>query len=142
MFPYLTIETIREELQDREPGDNSIDCDLFFSDKEIEHAMNRAATMYNAVPPIGVDVVSGRCLPADSPIFLDAVLSKLYGTAINKLARNVMTWRTGDVTVDLEKTRLSVFRDLKKEIDATWRRDAADRKAEINRYDMGAFGYY
>lgn len=47
---YLTIEYIREELQDQMPSDNSIDCDLFFSDKDILHAMERAAARYNQLP--------------------------------------------------------------------------------------------
>lgn len=139
MAGYITVELVRDELQDRWPGDNSIDCDQFFSDEEILHAMDRAAARYNQLPP-NVEFVSGRALPANTSIFLDAVLANLYGAAIHKLSRNLMTWQTGDVRVDLEKTRLSAFRELKSELDKQWRQDAADRKAEINR--SLAYGFY
>lgn len=132
MAGYLTIDIIREELQDRFPGDNTIDCDQFFSDEEILHAMDRAAARYNQLPP-QVEFVSGRALPANTSIFLDAVIANLYGAAIHKLSRNLMNWQTGDVKVDLESTRLQAFQNLKTITDKQWRTDAADRKAEINR---------
>jgi hypothetical protein len=139
MAGYITIELVRDELQDRFPGDNSIDCDQFFSDEDIQHAMDRAAARYNQLPP-QVEFVSGKALPANTSIFLDAVLANLYNTAIHKLARNLMTWQTGDVQVNLEKTRMEAFKMLKAELDQQWRRDAADRKAEINR--SLAWGFY
>jgi hypothetical protein len=139
MAGYITIELVRDELQDRFPGDNSIDCDQFFSDEDIQHAMDRAAARYNQLPP-QVEFVSGKALPANTSIFLDAVLANLYNTAIHKLARNLMTWQTGDVQVNLEKTRMEAFKMLKSELDQRWRRDAADRKAEINR--SLAWGFY
>lgn len=133
MSSYVTIDLVREELQDRFPGDNSIDCDQFFSDEEILHAMDRAAAMYNSLPPLGIDPVSGRSLPADTNIFLDAVLSRLYGAAINKLARNLVNWSAGGVTVDLEKTRMQAFQQLKQELGTSWKEAAMQRKMEINR---------
>ena len=140
MNSYLTIEMIRDEIQDRVPGDNSIDCDLFFSDDEILKAMDRAAGRYNQLPPVGVDVVSGRALPANTSVFLDAVISQLYGSAIHKLIRNQMTWQTGDVTVDLEPKRLQAFQQAKAALDQVWRIDARDRKREINQ--NLAWGYF
>jgi hypothetical protein len=101
--------------------------------------MDRAAARYNQLPP-QVEFVSGKALPANTSIFLDAVLANLYNTAIHKLARNLMTWQTGDVQVNLEKTRMEAFKMLKSELDQRWRRDAADRKAEINR--SLAWGFY
>ena len=139
MAGYITIELVRDELQDRFPGDNSIDCDQFFSDEDIQHAMDRAAARYNQLPP-QVEFVSSKALPANTSIFLDAVLANLYNTAIHKLARNLMTWQTGDVQVNLEKTRMEAFKMLKAELDQQWRRDAVDRKAEINR--SLAWGFY
>lgn len=139
MAGYITIELVRDELQDRFPGDNSIDCDQFFSDEDILHAMDRAAARYNQLPP-QVEFVSSKALPANTSIFLDAVLANLYNTAIHKLARNLMSWQTGDVRVDLEKTRMEAFKVLKAELDQQWRRDAVDRKAEINR--SLAWGFY
>lgn len=139
MASYITIELVRDELQDRFPGDNTIDCDQFFSDEEILHAMDRAAARYNQMIP-QVEFVSGRALPANTSIFLDAVLSSLYSAAIHKLSRNLMTWQAGDVHVDLEKTRLQAFQAAKGELDKQWRADAKERKAEINR--NLAWGYY
>lgn len=137
---YLTIELIREELQDRTPEDNSIDCDLFFSDKEILHAMDRAAAKYNAMTPIGIDIVDPARLPANTDVFMDAVLASLYKAAINKLARNIMTWQTGDSTVELEKTRLEVFTNLQKQAEAAWKEAGKERKITINR--ELAWGYF
>lgn len=130
---YVTIDLVREELQDRLPGDNSIDCDQFFSDDDIFHAMDRAAAAYNSLPPLGIDVVSARCLPTDTNIFLDAVLSRLYSAAIHKLSRNLVTWSAGGVTVDLEKTRLEAFRQLKAAQENDWREAGKQRKMERNR---------
>lgn len=137
---YLTIALIRQELQDRTPADNSIDCDLFFTDEDILHAMDRAAAKYNALAPVGIDVQNAKRLPANTSVFLDAVLSCLYSSAIHKLSRNLMTWQTGDSTVDLEKTRLEVFTALKKETEQAWKEAAKDRKMEINR--QLAWGFF
>ena len=130
---YLTIQYIREELQDRTPGDNSIDCDLAFSDEEIMHAMERAAQAYNSMAPIGIDVVAPNALLTSVGLFLDCVLSKLYGSAIHKLARNQMQWQTGDVTVELEKTRMTAYQQLQQLLEKEWREAARERKMEINR---------
>jgi hypothetical protein len=137
---YLTIELIRQELQDRTPADNTIDCDLFFTDEDILHAMDRAAAKYNALAPIGIDVKSPKNLPANTSIFLDAVLACLYSAAIHKLSRNLMTWRTGDSTIELEKSRLEAFSVLKKEAEQAWKEAAKDRKMEINR--QLAWGFF
>jgi hypothetical protein len=137
---YLTIALIRQELQDRTPADNSIDCDLFFTDEDILHAMDRAAAKYNALAPVGIDRQNAKRLPANTSVFLDAVLSCLYSSAIHKLSRNLMTWQTGDATVDLEKTRLEVFTALKKETEQAWKEAAKDRKMEINR--QLAWGFF
>lgn len=137
---YLTIELIRNEVQDRTPADNSIDCDLFFSDEEILHAMDRAAAKYNAMAPIGIDVVDPRRLPANTDVFMDAVLASLYKSATHKLARNIMTWQTGDATVELEKTRMSMFSSLQKQAEEDWKSAGKERKMEINR--NLAWGYF
>lgn len=129
---YVTIELVREELQDRIPGDNSIDCDQFFSDEEILHAMERAAAAYNSIAPIGVGSVHPKCMPTNTNIFLDATISRLLGQAIHKLSRNLITWQAGGVSVDLEKTRMQAFRELKKELDDSWRVAAKELKAQMN----------
>lgn len=140
MAGYLTIETVRNEIQDRHPGDNSIDQDLMFSDEEIAFAMKRAARAYNALAPRNVDVVDESCLPdEDNNIFLKATISQLYGSAMHKLMRNVMTWSTGGTTVDFEKTRLENFGVIKRIIDAEWKEEALQRKISINR--DAAWGY-
>lgn len=133
MHRYITIDDIREEIQDRTPDDNVIDCDLSFSDDEIVHAMERAAAAYNSMPPLGVDVVSGKRLPLHNDIFMYATLSKLYNSATFKLARNMATWSTGETTVDLKKNRMEAYKSLVKEFDDMWKPAAAARKAELNR---------
>lgn len=133
MHAFITIEDVREAIQDRGPEDNSIDCDLAFSDDEIIHAMKRAAAAYNSMAPIGVDVVSYKCLPLHNEIFINAVLSKLYNAATFKLARNLQTWQTGDTTVEFEKTRMDAYKALVKEFDEMWKEAAKERKIEINR---------
>lgn len=137
---YITIELVRQEIQDRTPADNSIDCDLFFSDEEILHAMDRAAAKYNGMAPLGIDVVDPRCLPANTDVFMDAVLASLYKSATHKLARNIMTWQTGDSSVDLEKTRMEMFSALQKQAEAAWKEAGRERKMEINR--SLAWGYF
>lgn len=136
---YLTIEKIRNEIQDRFPDDNTIEQDQFFSDEEILHAMERASASYNSMAPIGVDVVSSSKLPANSSVFIDAVVSHLYKTAIHKINRNLITWQTGDSTVDIDGTRLKAFQTARDILEKEWRLAAKERKVEINR--MQAYAY-
>lgn len=136
---YLTIEKIRDEIQDRFPDDNTIEQDQFFSDEDILHAMERAAASYNSMAPIGVDVVSASKLPTHSSVFIDAVVSHLYKTAIHKISRNLITWQTGDSTVDIDGTRLKAFQTARDILEKEWRLAAKERKIEINR--MQAYAY-
>lgn len=136
---YLTIEKIRYEIQDRFPDDNTIEQDQFFSDEDILYAMERAAASYNSMSPIGVDVVSPSKLPANSSVFIDAVVSHLYKTAIHKINRNLITWQTGDSTVDIDGTRLKSFQTARDTLEKEWRLAAKERKVEINR--MQAYAY-
>lgn len=136
---YLTIEKIRDEIQDRFPDDNTIEQDQFFSDEEILHAMERAAASYNSMAPIGVDIVSPSKLPAYSSVFIDAVVSHLYKTAIHKISRNLITWQTGESTVDIDNTRLKAFSAARDILEKEWRLAAKERKVEINR--MQAYAY-
>lgn len=129
---YLTIEYIREELQDRTPLDNVIEVDQFFTDKDILHAMSRAAASYNSMAPIGVDVVSEQYLPKNTDVFIQAVIANLYSAAINKLARNLISWRTGDTTVDVDKTRMQAFTQLQQQLDQQWKTAAKQRKMAFN----------
>ena len=130
---YLTIDLVRAELQDQTPGDNSIDCDLFFSDEQILYAMERCAAKYNGMAPIGVDVVHAEHLPSNTDVFMNGVLYYLYSNAINKLSRNIMTWQTGNTTVDLEGTRIKMFSSLKDYYQKEFTQSAKERKMEINR---------
>ena len=136
---YLTIEKIRNEIQDRFPDDNTIEQDQFFSDEEILHAMERAAASYNSISPIGVDVVSPSKLPTHSSVFIDAVVSHLYKTAIYKISRNLITWQTGDNSVDIDGTRLKSFSTIRDILEKEWRQAAKERKIEINRRQAYAY---
>lgn len=140
MSAFVTIQQIRDAILDRTPDDNSIENDLFFSDEEIVNAMKQTAAAYNAMAPRGVDYMDYRSMPAGESTFLDGVLCKLYKMAINKLARNVMTWQTGNTTVELEKTRMEAFKSLSQMYDQTFRDSARERKMEINR--SLAWGYF
>lgn len=134
---YLTIETVRNELQDRTPMDNSIELDEFWKDEEIIHAMERVASVYNGMPPMGVDVVRPDALPADTEVFLDGVLWNLYRQGIHKLNRNIMGWQTGNTQVDLYKERLTAFK-AEIQLLAEWKAAAKERKHFINqRYAWG-----
>lgn len=134
MSRYLTIAYVRDEMQDRTPADNELEQDLFFTDKEILHAMESAANMYNGLAPLGVDVVSARSLPAmGTNVFIDAVVISLYKQAEHKLARNLVSSLTGDAPMDIEKTRLQAFQVIRKEMEQAWRAEAKDRKITINR---------
>ena len=129
---YLTIELIRNELQDRTPEDNSIENDLFWTDEDIKHAMERVASVYNGMVPMGVDPVSPTALPADTDCFMDGVLYNLYKQGVHKLSRNVMQWQTGNTTVDLIRTRMEAFRAAMQML-ANWKQEAKERKIFINR---------
>lgn len=130
---YVTVALVRDQLQDRSPEDNAIDNDLFWSDEDIIHAMDRAAAAYNAIPPLGVHRVVGHAMPADTNVFLYGTLAQLYEIAINKLSRNIMDWSAGDTKVDLEKPRIEAFSSLRKVYDDMFRTMAVDYKSERNR---------
>lgn len=136
---YLTIEKIRDEIQDRFPDDNTIEQDQFFSDEDILNAMERAAASYNSMSPIGVDIVSASKLPARSSVFIDAVISHLYKTAMHKINRNLITWQTGDTAADIDGPRLKAFQAARDILEKEWRLAAKERKVEINR--MQAYAY-
>lgn len=140
MAGYITIEEVREAVNDRTPDDNSIENDLFFSDEDILSAMRQCAAAYNSIAPIGIDRVSFRALPADTEVFMDGVIAQLYKTAINKLARNLISWQTGNTTVDLEKSRMESFSSLLKLHEQAFKEGAKERKMEINR--NLAWGYF
>lgn len=129
---YLTIELIRNELQDRTPEDNSIENDLFWTDEDIKHAMERVASVYNGMVPMGVDPVSPTSLPADTDCFMDGVLFNLYKQGVHKLSRNVMQWQTGNTTVDLIRSRMEAFKAAMQML-GTWKQEAKERKIFINR---------
>lgn len=140
MLRYLTTDYLRKEIQDRFPSDNEIEQDQFFSDDEILHAMQQAANAYNGMAPIGIDRVTALSLPAvGTNAFVDAVVAFLYRQAIHKLRRNLITWNTGDTTVDIEKTRLAAFKEAADEMDKLWRQEAMERKVEINRNQAWAY---
>lgn len=136
---FLTIDRIRKEIQDRFPSDNEIEQDLFFSDEEIMYAMEQAANMYNDISPIGVDVVHPQHMPANTNVFIDAVVVSLYKQAIHKLTRNLITWQTGNTQVDVEKTRLTAFKEAYQATKEIWLQEAKDRKIEINRRQAWAY---
>lgn len=137
---YVTIEAIRNILQDRAPEDNSIENDLFFSDEEIVDAMKRTAAAYNAMAPIGVDTVNYRAMSAETSVFTDGVIAHLYKAAINKIARNLITWSTGSTNIDIYKTRLDAFKALHQMHEEAFKSAGKERKMEINR--SLAYGYY
>lgn len=139
MYKFINIEFIRNEIQDRFPDDNTIEQDQFFSDDDILHAIQRAAADYNSIAPIGVDVISPSRMPANSSIFVDAVVSHLYKTAIHKLSRNLISWQTGDTQVDIDGVRLKTFQQIKDILDKEWRLAAKERKIEINRNQAYAY---
>lgn len=136
----ITVDYIRQLVQDRGPEDNSIECDKFFSDEEIVRAMEQCAAAYNSTPPLGVDLMTAHAMPAHEGVFVDGTLANLYKMARQKLARNLMTWSTGNTTVELEKSRMEAFSTLQKELEASFREAATNRKIAINR--SFAFGMY
>lgn len=131
MAGYLTIEKIRNELQDRTPMDNPIELDQFWTDEDIKHAMERTAEVYNGMPPMGVNVVSPLALPANTEVFMDGVLWNLYRQGIHKLNRSIMNWQTGNTTVDLHKSRLEAFK-AELQLLAEWKTAAKERKHFFN----------
>lgn len=140
MAGYITIEKVREEMQDRTPADNTIDCDQAFSDEEIMYAMERAAAAYNSMAPMGIGVVSAKAMPMGLSFFMDAVVSQLLKSAIHKLSRNLMKWQTGDTNVDLENTRMQAYSAIRKELEQSWRTEAKEYKMELNRAQVwGAY---
>lgn len=130
---YITIAKVREEMQDRGPADNSIDCDYAFTDEEIMHAMERAAASYNALAPIGIGAVSAKAMPDHMSFLMDAVVCQLLKSAIHKLSRNLMTWQTGDTNIELEKSRMTAYQAIRQELEQSWKQEAKEWKMEINR---------
>lgn len=136
---FINIDFVRQEIQDKFPDDNTIEQDQFFTDEDILHAMERAAADYNSISPLGVNIVTAQKMPTNSTVFIDAVVSHLYKTAIHKLTRNLITWQTGDSTVDIDGTRLKAFMQMRDILEKEWRLAAKERKIEINRLQAYAY---
>lgn len=130
---YITIEKVREEMQDRTPADNTIDCDQAFSDEEILQAMERAAARYNSMTPIGIGVVSAKAMPMGLSFFMDAVICQLLKSAIYKLSRNLLQWQTGDTQITFEQTRMQAYQQIMQGLEQSWRQEAKEYKMELNR---------
>ena len=108
---YLTIADVRAYIWDRSAEDNQLELDLAFSDDEIRDAMKRAAREYASIPPYssGVDPAE---LPADTNMFLDAVVLHLYISRISRLQRNDIDYSAGGVQVELDKKQIAYMKEM------------------------------
>ncbi|MEG1543080.1 MAG: hypothetical protein RR382_00955 [Tannerellaceae bacterium] len=130
---YVTVDMIRQWMMDNDPSDNSIDCDLAFTDEQIINAMQGAARSYNSLTPVGVDIVNANAMPSDTNLFINFTVASLLNSSLQKLSRNDMQWMTGGVTVDVVAKRIAHYRLLRDEARQMAREEAVARKSEINR---------
>lgn len=129
---YVTPEEVRHYIEDRVPEDNIDHGDLVFSNMEIQVAMRRAARAYNSIPPLRVHSVTPDCMPADTEMFFDAVIWKLYQARLAKLFRNDMEFNAGDVDVSPEKMMIVHLTRASKEAESAFKIAASDAKETIN----------
>lgn len=111
MSYYITLEDVRNFVQDRDLNDNELQLDLTFSDEEIMDAMKRSAREYNSISPF-VGNVQADQLCADTNMFLDAIAYQLYLSRHAKLARNDMDYAAGSITTNIVQKQLAHFKEL------------------------------
>lgn len=108
---YLTIDAVRNYILDRTIQDNQIDLDLAFSPEEITNAMGYAARAYASIPPFVGSPDASR-LPMRTNVFLDATAVGLYIGRLSRLQRNDIDYKSGTVTVELEKKQIEYMKDM------------------------------
>jgi hypothetical protein len=109
----ITSEDVRMYVFDRNIEDNPLLLDLNFSEEEIANGMVRAAREWASIPPY-TSTVSPACLPADTNMFLDAIVAQLYMSEMNKLMRNDIDYTSGNVTTNLVAKRIKHLADMVK----------------------------
>lgn len=109
----ITSDDVRMYIFDRNIDDNPLLLDLNFSEEEIANGMVRAAREWASIPPY-TSTVSPACLPADTNMFLDAIVAQLYMSEMNKLMRNDIDYTSGNVTTNLVAKRIKHLADMVK----------------------------
>jgi hypothetical protein len=84
--------------------------------------------------------VSPACLPADTNMFLDAIVAQLYMSEMNKLMRNDIDYTSGNVTTNLVAKRIKHLADMVKFYQERFRVAAKEWKISEN-VSSGFFHY-
>jgi hypothetical protein len=128
---YITIEDVRNYVQDRTIEDNDLELDLAFSDPEIQEAMKSAARAYNSVPPL-IGNVDWRCLDGTTNMFLDAIAEQLFRPVVARLSRNDLEFDAGGVRTNIDRRVIDNYRKLISEYHERWSSVARTLKVHAN----------
>lgn len=128
----INYEDVRHFIFDRRALDNPLLLDLEFSDEEISFAQRFAAMTYNDLQP-QVEFVDPGALPGGTgSIFLYGIIYHLQLAKMLQLQRNDVTYEAGNMTVDINKSRIASLKESAKYFRDEFMRMAADRKRTIN----------
>ncbi len=128
---YLTEHEVRTALLDLEVRENQLDLDLQFSAEEIAEATKRMCRRYNSTAPY-VDTLEPARVPLTFQFAVDGVIAELLVAEVSKLARNEISYSTGDVSVNLVGDRRKAMLDLYGLYRANFEKGMMDRKRTIN----------
>lgn len=128
----LDNEYVRHFIFDRWALDNPLLMDLEFSDEEISFARWYAGADYNGMEP-QVDYIDPAAVPyVAAAIFLNGIVYHLHLAKMLQLQRNDVTYEAGNMTVDINKSRIASLKESAKYFRDEFNRMAADRKRTIN----------
>lgn len=126
--PILTIEEVREFLQDRPENNLLLDNKEEFPSSMISLAIELAVSAYNALPPMST--VTSTTFP-NKAILLTGTLYKLYAGQAALLARNTMNYSDGGLQIPIEE-RFSLYQSLAAMYQADFENSARSLKMHLN----------
>jgi hypothetical protein len=109
---YLTPDDIRHFTWDRAVEDNLVEFDLAFSDDEIKNAMEYMLMSFNDLPPIFITLALDINKIPRKAFLIQGVVYHLYLSKLAMESRNDITYNSGGVQVDFNKTLIGHLQGL------------------------------
>lgn len=128
---YLTVQDVREYVEDRDLEDNPLGLDLTWTDEEILRAMKGAAREWNSIPPYILGVRSNE-LPEDTNLFLEATVEQLLKSRLSALRRQDLDYSAGGVGVNLVQKQIAHFEREIQERRGNWEPRCREMKVHAN----------
>ena len=128
---YLTVQDVRDYVEDRDLDDNPLGLDLTWGDEDILGAMRRAAREWNSIPPYVLGVRENS-LPGDTNLLLEATVEQLLKSRLSALRRQDLDYSAGGVGVNLVQKQIAHFQQEIQERRMNWESRCREMKQHAN----------